>query len=72
MTKPITAKCHECCPPEFRSVHEFTGHHELDAVIEANQNRDIPHRLQLYLRTGDSPYGPRTNYNGYDGYTGDE
>jgi hypothetical protein len=63
--------CHECCPKEFKSVPNITGHHELDAVIHKNGNKDIPARMRFYLENEEA-YGPKTGYSGYHGYSGDD
>jgi len=62
--------CHECAPQEWRKTPVVTGSYELDAVINRNGNKDLPHRLAYYV---DKPniYGARTGYDGYDGYSGD-
>jgi hypothetical protein len=61
---------HECCPQEFKRIPDYTGHHELDAVIHKNHNGDIPHRLAFYLEN-ETAYGARTGYDGYHNYGGD-
>jgi hypothetical protein len=66
-----TGPFHVCCPKEWRGVHSITGHHELDALIENNDNPDIPHRLAYYLDRPTNSYGPVTAYNGYSNYSGD-
>ena len=62
---------HECCPKEFRGVPNVTGHHELDVVIARTKNRNVPDRLKMFVED-DIPYGPKTAYSGYHGYTGDD
>ena len=65
--------CHQCCPQEWRHTPNITGHHELDAVIHRNGNKDMAARLAYYCGAGtNESYGPRTAYNGYSGYGGDD
>ena len=61
---------HECCPKDWKKVHDITGSHELDAVIEASNNVDLPDRLKMFV-TNDEAYGPITGYSGYRNYRGD-
>jgi hypothetical protein len=70
---PANCPLHEVAPKDWRKVPSFTGSHELDAVIQKNANGNLPARMKLYAHLGDEPgYGPRTAYNGYSGYSGDE
>lgn len=62
---------HRVCPVEWRHTPDMTGSYELDAAIKSNSNRDVPRRLDMYLK-GSNAYGPRTAYQGYDGYSGDD
>lgn len=62
---------HECCPQEWRRVPARTGDYDFDAAIRRNTNRDLAGKLEMYL-TGDAGYSPRTGYNGYQGYGGDD
>jgi len=64
--------CHDCCPAEWRSTPNMTGSYELDGVLARNTNGDVPHRLAYYLDRPTNSYGPRTAYNGYRGYSGDD
>ena len=64
--------CHDCAPQEFRQTPNITGSFELDAVIAANKNKDIPSRLSFYVDRSQNLYGPRTGYDGYHGYSGDD
>ena len=59
-----------CCPSEWDRVPSITGLHELDAVIKASKNANVPARLQLYCGRVNS-YGPLTAYDAYEGYSGD-
>lgn len=62
--------CHECCPKDFRGVHQITGHHELDVVIEKSINPNMKARLSDFVCSNEA-YGPLTAYNGYSNYRGD-
>lgn len=62
---------HVCAPKSLRSNQDITGSPELDAEIARNPNRVMPARLAMYLTHTDA-YGPRSAYNGYRGYSGDE
>lgn len=57
---------HQCCPKEFRSVPNFTGSHELDAVIARNPNPDLIARMDMYGGRGAGVYRARTGYTGYN------
>jgi hypothetical protein len=65
-------ECHQCAPREWRGLPNLTGDYDLDSTIEHRSNKDLPHRLALYTRRGSAPYNPRSAYNGYAGYHGDE
>ena len=57
-----------CCPNEWDRTPNITGLFEMDAVIRANSNKNIPARLQMYCgNVSDS--GPLTAYNAYSGYS---
>lgn len=71
MKAPANSQCHSCCPKDWRSTPDITGSFELDAGIARNSNADLPARIRLYCKTSEG-YGPRTAYNGYDAYSGDE
>lgn len=62
--------CHQCAPRDWRETPDVSGAYELDAAIARNSNRDLPDRLKMYV--GRAAYGPRTAYNGYHGYGGDD
>ena len=66
MDSPKGAPLHICAPKEFRQVPNFTGHHELDAVIQKNQNPDIARRMGFYMGRGGGSYMERTGYTGYN------
>jgi hypothetical protein len=72
MRFPKGHKCHECAPQEWRRTPDITGSYELDAVIHKNGNKDLPHRLAYFCESTTNNYGPRTGYNGYHGYSGDD
>ena len=65
-------RCHQCAPREWRGLPNMTGDYDLVSTILHRHNKDLPHRLALYIRGAASPYNPRTAYNGYSGYHGDE
>lgn len=58
-----------CCPKDWNRVPNLTGSHELDGVIKASRNKDVPARLAMYCKLGGQ--GPLTGYDGYNGYSGD-
>lgn len=66
MKWPKGAPCHECAPEEFRRTPNFTGNHELDAVIHRNPNPDLKARLAMYGGRGAGVYKERTGYTGYN------
>lgn len=63
--------CHECAPKEWRETPQVTGSYELDAGIARSKNGDLAKRMKLYCDP-QTIYGPRTAYNGYSGYGGDD
>lgn len=70
--------CHSGChingPKAWHDVPVVTGDYDMDATILHRTNKNLPHRLNLYvMRKGSGAgYGPRTGYNGYHGYSGDD
>ena len=63
---------HECCPKGYRAVPNVTGDPDFDATLLKRNNKDMPKRLDLYLKRGKSnAYGPLTGYDGYHNYNGD-
>lgn len=67
------AGCHTCAPKGWRDVPFVTGDYDMDATIEHRGNRDMPARLNLYLKRGkQNAYGYLTAYDGYSGYHGDD
>jgi hypothetical protein len=64
------SQCHQCAPKEFKGVHDITGHHELDVVIEKSKNSSMKRKLEDFI-THDEAYGPLTAYSGYRNYRGD-
>lgn len=65
---------HECCAKDRRNTQNLTGDPDFDHAIEMAANRDLPHRLHLYLIPAATAYQPRTGYRGgaYHGYHGDD
>ncbi len=80
MKSPKGTPCHAIAPLEYRRIPNITGSYELDSVISANKNKDMEIRLGMYAghelrfscNRSEKSYGPRTAYDGYDGYSGDE
>jgi len=66
------AGCHDVSPKGWRDVPRVTGDYDLDATIEHRGNSDLPKRLNLYVKRPKHTYGPRTGYNSYNGYSGDD
>lgn len=71
MRYPKGSPHHECAPAEWRRTPDITGSYELDAVIHANTNKDLPSRMAMYLEKS-TAYGAKTGYDGYHGYSGDD
>lgn len=63
---------HTCAPPNRQGTKFVTGDPDMDKAISTNKDPDAPHRLRLYVLTDETGYGPRTNYHGYSGYSGDD
>lgn len=64
--------CHDCAPQGYRSVPNVTGDADLDGTIMHRSNKDLPKRLELYVKHPGNAYKYRTNYNGYHGNHGDD
>lgn len=63
---------HECAPQDWRTTPNVTGDPDFDGSLVRCTNSDVPARLKLYLLTDEPGYGPRTGYQGYSGYSGDD
>jgi hypothetical protein len=61
---------HVVAPKAWREVPNLTGDADCDATIAHRSNTDMPARLNLYIRRGNSQ-GPGTGYNSYHGYSKD-
>lgn len=59
-------------PKEYRHTQNCTGDYDMDASITNCLNSDVPHKINMYILTDETGYGPRTAYNGYSGYSGDD
>lgn len=58
--------CHDSCSPKgWHDVPKVTGDYDMDATIEHSGNRNLPARLNLYLKRGGTAYSQRTSYSGY-------
>lgn len=63
---------HQCAPREWRNTPNLTGDYDLDATILHRRNKDLGHRLELYIRKSGKNYGIKSGYSGSHGYHGDE
>jgi hypothetical protein len=75
MRKPKGVRNHTVAPPEWRRTANITGDYEMDASILHNKNKSVPSKLKMYVKTdigGNPTYGPRTAYDGYSAYSGDD
>lgn len=72
MRLPKGKACYTCAPQAFRHTPDITGDHHVDAAIVHSTNKSLPSKLSMYILTDEPGYGPRTAYNGYSGYSGDE
>jgi hypothetical protein len=59
------AHCHQCAPRAWNTTVDVTGDYDLDAKLARVGNKDLPHRLELYVKR--RSYGKRTGYSGYRG-----
>lgn len=67
------AGCHDDCSPKgWHDVPKMSGDYDLDATILHRSNKDLPKRLEMYLKQPKGSYGPRTGYNSIHGYSGDD
>jgi hypothetical protein len=71
MRQPKGHREHTVAPPEWRHTPCMTGDYELDGAIQQCPNTDMAARIADHL-TGRNAYAPRTAYNGYDRYHGDD
>jgi hypothetical protein len=85
MKYPKGNNCHQACPIDWRHTPNMTGDFEMDAsIMNAKAKRlktDLIHHIKAdglwnSIAPGEpgpsKTYGPRTNYQGYDGYHGDD
>lgn len=56
-------KNHDCCPKDWRGIHDMTGSYELDALIDRVPRPAVLQKLEDHLVT-DVAYQKRTAYNG--------
>lgn len=63
--------CHINGPKGWHDVPVVSGDYDLDATILHRDNKNMPKRLNLYVKRGGAGYGPRTGYNAYKTYSGD-
>ncbi len=64
--------CHVCSPKGWRDTPNVTGDYDFDATIEHRNNKNLPARLWMYVKRSDTAYSPRTGYDSYHGYSGDD
>ena len=64
-------RTHMLAPKEWQSTPDITGDYDLDATLLHRHNKDLPHRLDLYVKDSLRSYGARTAYNSYRRYSGD-
>ena len=65
--------CHDSCSPKgWHDVPVVSGDYDMDATIMHRSNKDLPRRLEMYVKHRVNAYGPRTSYDGYHGYSGDD
>jgi hypothetical protein len=57
--------CHQCAPRGWRDTPIITADYDLDQTIMHRSNKDLPNRLQMYVKR--ASYGKRTGYSGYRG-----
>jgi hypothetical protein len=57
--------CHQCAPRGWNDIADVTGDYDLDATIAHRNNKDLPHRMELYVKR--RSYGKRTGYSAYRG-----
>lgn len=72
MRRPKGIPCHNCCPQEWRRTPKITGDYDFDGGVMRNGNKDMARKLKMYTLHQETGYGPRTAYNGYSGYSGDD
>lgn len=71
MRKPKGFRNHTAAPRDWRHTANLTGDYEMDASIASCRNKSVPGKLKTHLLS-EEPYGPRSNYSGYRGYSGDD
>jgi len=68
MTQLSRHSMHQVAPREWRTCPNVTGDYDLDETILHRHNKDLPHRLELYVKNKDFGYGMRNGYHGNKGY----
>lgn len=71
MRKPRGYRNHTVAPKAWRQTSNLTGDYEMDASILHSRNKSVAAKIESHLSDGAAAYSPRTAYNGYDGYKGD-
>ena len=71
MRKPKGYRNHTMAPKAWRRTANLTGDYEMDASILHSKNKSVPDKLKTHLLSQE-PYGARTGYDGYHGYSGDD
>ncbi len=81
MKYPKGNNAHQCAPIDWRHTPNMTGDFEMDAsIMNAKAKRlktDLIHHIKAdglwnSIAPGDTAYGYRTGYRGYEGYHGDD
>ena len=72
MKIPKHVPSHQCAPQDWRRTPMITGDYDLDATILHRNNKDLAHRLELYVRKNKGAYGGLSGYSGYSHYHGDD
>lgn len=62
---------HKYSPKAWRKTPQMTGDYDFDASITHTKNKDAKGKIETHLLSEEA-YGPRTNYGGYSGYSGDD
>lgn len=71
MKRPKYATDHTVAPKIYRHTPNITGDYDLDASIMHGKHSPAM-ESKLKTHRSETVYGPKTGYDGYQGYSGDD
>jgi hypothetical protein len=71
MKRPKHAQDHTVAPKMYRNTPNITGDYDLDAsIMHGKHSPAMESKLKGHVK--ETVYGPKTGYDGYQGYSGDD